>query len=70
MQIEYVTRGYHITLDKDEYTVSGYNTDDLKREFFKLLEDEIDAAINERLRQPDKNDAIFYMKLDGLDDLK
>ena len=54
MKIEYVTRGYHITLDKDEYTVSGYNIDDLKREFFRLLEDEIDAAINERLRQSDK----------------
>lgn len=67
MKIEYITRGYHIVLDKDDYTVSGYNIDDLKREFFRLLEDEIDAAINERLRQVDENE-VFRIDLD--DDLK
>ena len=67
MKIQYITRGYEITLEKDKYTVSGYNTDDLKREFFRLLEDEIDAAINERLRQVDENDG-FRIDLD--DDLK
>lgn len=65
MKIEYITKGYHIVLDKDDYTISGYNIDDLKREFFRLLEDEIDAAINEKLRQPDKNE-MFYMDLDDL----
>ena len=67
MKIKYVTRGYEITLEKDKYAVSGYNIDDLKREFFRLLEDEIDAAINDRLRQIDENDD-FRIDLD--DDLK
>ena len=67
MKIKYVTRGYEITLEKDKYAVSGYNTDDLKREFFRLLEDEIDAAINDRLRQIDENEG-FRIDLD--DDLK
>ena len=66
MKIEYITRGYHIVLDKDEYTVSGYNIDDLKREFFRLLEDEIDDTINDRLRQVDEN----YIDIDFDDDLK
>ena len=56
MKIEYVTRGYEIILEKNKYAVSGYNIDDLKREFFRLLEDEIDAAINDRLRQIDEGD--------------
>lgn len=67
MKIQYVTRGYEITLEKNKYAVSGYNIDDLKREFFRLLEDEIDAAINERLRQVDENE-VFRIDLD--DDLK
>ena len=67
MKIEYITRGYHIVLDKDDYTISGYNIDDLKREFFRLLEDEIDAAINERLRQVDNNEDF---RIDFDDDLK
>lgn len=67
MKIEYINRGYHIVLDKDDYTVSGYNIDDLKREFFRLLEDEIDAAINNRLRQVDENDGF---RIDFDDDLK
>ena len=66
MKIRYITRGYEITLEKDKYTVSGYNIDDLKREFFRLLEDEIDAAINERLRQVDNED----FRIDFDDDLK
>ena len=65
MKIKYITRGYEVTLEKDKYTVSGYNTDDLKREFFRLLEDEIDAAINERLRQLDNNE-MFYINTDDL----
>lgn len=66
MKIEYVTRGYHVTLDSKDYTVGGYTIDDLKREFFRILEDEIDVAINERLRQTDNNE-MFYI---GTDDLK
>ena len=65
MKIKYITRGYEVTLEKDKYTVSGYNTDDLKREFFRILEDEIDAAINERLRQLDNNE-MFYINTDDL----
>lgn len=66
MKIEYVNRGYRLTLDDRIYTIGGYTIDDLKREFFRILEDEIDAAINERLRQSDKNE-MFYI---GIDDLK
>ena len=67
MKIEYVNRGYRLTLDDRIYTIGGYTIDDLKREFFRILEDEIDAAINERLRQVDENDG-FRIDLD--DDLK
>ena len=64
MKIEYMTRGYHITLDNKDYKIGGHNIDDLKREFFRILEDEIDAAINERLRQPDNE--MFCIETDDL----
>ena len=65
MKIEYMTRGYHVVLDRKDYTVGGDTIDDLKREFFRILEDEIDAAINERLRQSDNNE-MFYIDTDNL----
>ena len=65
MKIKYMNRGYHIVLNSRDYTVGGDTIDDLKREFFRILENEIDAAINEKLRQPDNN-GMFYMDLDDL----
>ena len=66
MKIEYLTRGYHVTLDSKDYMVGGDTIDELKREFFRILEDEIDNAINDRLRRVDTNEN--YIDFD--DDLK
>jgi len=68
MKIEYFTRGYHVILDNKDYTVGGDTIDEFKREFFRILEDEIDDAINDRLRQTDVNEN--YIDIDFDDDLK